>query len=131
MNIKAYLVNNRKIAELISDSTIITNVESGVEILGNLYYDGFDAIIMKEQNISSDFFDLKTGVAGEILQKFSTYRMRLAVTGDFSTYISNSLQQFISESNRIGHVNFVRNTDEALAVLTKNNKQGNKYYEQE
>ncbi|MCK7528774.1 MAG: DUF4180 domain-containing protein [Ignavibacteriales bacterium] len=31
----------------------------------------------------SDFFDLKTGIAGEILQKFSTYNVRLAILGDF------------------------------------------------
>jgi hypothetical protein len=31
---------------------------------------------------------LKTGLAGEILQKFSTYNMRLGIVGDFSAYTS-------------------------------------------
>jgi hypothetical protein len=57
-------------------------------------------------------------MAGEILQKFSTYRVRLAVVGDISKYTSKSLAQFIFESNNDRQVNFVNSTTEALARLS-------------
>ena len=59
-----------------------------------------------------DFFDLKNGIAGEILQKFSNYRVSLIIVGDFSKYASKSLNDFIYESNKGRHINFVASTTE-------------------
>lgn len=58
-------------------------------------------------------------MAGEILQKFSTYRVRLAIIGDFSTITSKSLRDFIYESNQGKQVNFVASLNDALNVLAK------------
>ena len=107
-----------KIAEITSDETIISTTEDGLDLLGNLYYQGFDRIVLNEKNITPDFFDLKNGIAGEILQKFSTYRVRLAIVGDFSKYTSKSLNDFIFESNKGKHINFVTSTIEAIKILS-------------
>lgn len=56
-------------------------------------------------------------MAGEILQKFSNYRMPLAIIGDFSGLDSKSLKDFIRESNKNKHVSFVGSFDEAMSVL--------------
>lgn len=118
MKIEAHNLNNTKIAEVISDETIISTAEDGLDLLGNLYYQGFDSIVLYENNVTPDFFDLKNGIAGEILQKFSTYRVKLAIVGDFSKYSSKSLTDFIYESNRGKHINFVNSTTEALKILS-------------
>lgn len=118
MKIETHEINNRKIAEVISDKAIIQHIEDGFDLLGNLYYQGFDSIVLNETHITPDFFDLKTGIAGEILQKFSTYRMRLALVGEFSKYPGQSLKDFISESNKSRHINFVDSTAEALQILS-------------
>lgn len=118
MKIEAHSINDIKIAELISDDIIINTTKDGLDLLGNLYYQGFDSIVMNEKNITPDFFDLKNGMAGEILQKFSTYRVRLAIVGDFSKYTAKSLKDFIFESNKSRHINFVASTEEALKVLS-------------
>jgi len=99
---------------------IIQSAQDGLDLLGNLYYEGFDKIVILEKNIASGFFDLKNGMAGEILQKFSNYRVRLAIVGDFSMYSSRSLNDFIFESNKIGHVNFVGSLPGAISRLSKN-----------
>lgn len=119
MKIEAHSINDIIIAELISDDIIINTTEDGLDLLGNLYYQGFDSIVMNEKNITPDFFDLKNGMAGEILQKFSTYRVRLAIVGDFSKYTGKSLKDFIFESNKSRHINFVASTSEAIKVLSK------------
>jgi hypothetical protein len=66
-----------------------------------------------QESIHGDFFNLTTGLAGEILQKFSNYRMRLAVLGDFSDIESKSLRDFIRESNSRGVINFGGTLEEA------------------
>jgi hypothetical protein len=103
-----------QIAEVISDELIITDKDSGIDLAGNLYYQGFDHVILHTKNITPDFFDLKSGIAGEVLQKFSTYRVRLAIIGDFSAYESKSLRDFIRESNAHGHVLFLSSREEAV-----------------
>lgn len=117
MEIITHQINNTEIAEVISENIIIANADDGVDLLGNIYYQGFDRAIIHEKNIAPEFFDLKTKIAGEILQKFSNYRVRLAIVGDFSKYNSQSLKDFIYESNRGKHINFVDSVAAALAKL--------------
>ncbi|BAP32040.1 uncharacterized protein CHSO_3003 [Chryseobacterium sp. StRB126] len=115
MVIKPHNAGNIKIAEVSSDQIIIQSAEDGLDLMGNIYYQGFDKVIVYEKNITPDFFDLKTKIAGEILQKFSNYRIGLTIVGDFSKYESKSMKDFILESNKTGHVNFVETLDKALA----------------
>ncbi|UUC44682.1 DUF4180 domain-containing protein [Flavobacterium cerinum] len=109
MKIVPHQVNGIRIAEVISDESIITNVEEALQLLVDLYYQEFDKVILYEKNITQDFFDLKTKMAGEILQKFSNYRMQLTIVGDFEKYPGKSLKAFIYECNKGQSVNFVAN----------------------
>jgi hypothetical protein len=118
MKIETHHINDTKIAEVISDATIINNPEEALDLMGDLYYQGFDKIVIHEKNIAPDFFDLKNGIAGEILQKFSNYRVRLAIVGDFSKFTSKSLNDFIYESNKGRHINFVPNSNDAIKILS-------------
>src|SRR5688572_5240712 len=118
MKIETHLLQNTKVAEVISDEIIIQTTGDGLDLLGNLYYQDFDKIIIYQNNITPAFFDLKNGMAGEILQKFSNYRVRLAIVGDFSQYTSKSFHDFIFESNKTGHVNFASSVEEALEKLS-------------
>jgi hypothetical protein len=61
---------------------------------------------------------LKNGLAGEVLQKFSNYRVRLVILGDFSQFDSKSLKDFIRESNKGKLINFLQSRDEAISKLT-------------
>lgn len=118
MEIKIHEINDVKIAEVISEANIINNTEDGLDLMGDLYYQGFDGIIIHEKNIIPDFFNLKSGIAGEILQKFSTYRVRLAIVGDFSKYTSRSFNDFILESNKGRHICFLSSTTGAIKILS-------------
>lgn len=119
MEIKTHSVKDLSTAEVITDEIIISTADDALDLLGNLYYQGFDKIIIHEQNISPEFFDLQNGMAGEILQKFSNYRIQLAVVGDFSKYTRKSINDFIFESNRGRHVAFMTTVEEALRKLSQ------------
>ncbi|OOG75330.1 DUF4180 domain-containing protein [Algoriphagus sp. A40] len=118
MKIETHTINDIRIAEIVSDELVIKTAEDGLDLLGNLYYQDFDRIILPAKNITPEFFDLKNGMAGEILQKFSTYRVRLAIVGDFTPYSGKSLRDFIYESNKNRQINFVGSTSEAIQALS-------------
>lgn len=114
MEIKTHNIDNTKVAEIITDKVILRSTEDGLDLLGNLYYQGFDKIIIHEKNITPEFFDLKTQIAGEILQKFAQYQMPLIIVGDFSKYKSKSLNDFIFESNKSQQINFIKDLSNIL-----------------
>ncbi|QBA21598.1 DUF4180 domain-containing protein [Chryseobacterium indologenes] len=119
MIIQQHEINSIKIAEIISEDIIIRSAQDGLDLMGNIYYQGFDKVILYEKNITPEFFDLKTKIAGEILQKFSNYRIGLAIVGDFSKYESKSMRDFIFESNKTNHINFVPSLEDALVYFSK------------
>ena len=119
MNLAVHQTGNKKIAEIQASEIVIHSTEDALNLMGDLYYQGYDGLILYEEQITPLFFDLKTKMVGEILQKFSNYRFPLVLIGDFSKFPSQSLQDFIRESNKGRQVNFVRTLPEALQLLSK------------
>jgi hypothetical protein len=107
------------IAEITSGEILIRTTQDALDLMVNCVYNGADRIILHQENIVPEFFDLKSGLAGEILQKFSNYRARLAIIGDFEEVKSKSLRDFIRESNKHGRVVFVASPEEAREKLAK------------
>lgn len=114
MNFIRHDINGRAIAELEAEGVVLTTPQ---EFLQMLMESGADDIIVHQKNIHESFFDLRSGIAGEMLQKIVNYRLRLAIIGDFSVYESKSLKAFIIESNRSNAIMFVGSVDEALNRL--------------
>ncbi|WP_259017114.1 DUF4180 domain-containing protein [Emticicia fluvialis] len=119
MNIEINQINHVSVAELKAEGVVINNVQDALDALANAGYAGADKMILHAKNITPDFFDLKTKLAGEILQKFSNYNMPLAIVGHYSQYTSKSLTDFMYESNKGGRVNFVSSVEEAIEKLVK------------
>jgi hypothetical protein len=73
------------------------------------------------RRLHEDFFRLHTGVAGEVMQKFVNYRLRLAVVGDVTRHLaaSSALRALVHESNRGRHVWFVADHAELDARLER------------
>ena len=68
------------------------------------------------------FYTLKTGLAGEILQKFINYEVKMAVYGDFSQNKSKALRDFFCECNRGKDFFFAENEEKAMEHLAKQGK---------
>ena len=107
----------KPIAEITEDKLIISEVQDMLDLMGECGARDCYRIIIREECLHPDFFRLHTGMAGEILQKFSTYNFKLAVIGDFSKYSSKSLHDFIRESNKGNRIFFVSDIDEAIKKL--------------
>ncbi len=117
MKIEIVTLNGKDIAEVISDGIVIRETQDALDLMADCSYQGCSRIIIHEENIIPGFFDLKTRIAGDILQKFSTYNVRLAIVGDFVKFHGKSLRDFIVESNRYGRICFTSTTEEAREKL--------------
>jgi hypothetical protein len=111
-------LHNNGIMEIIDDGVLINGADDVLDLLFSTSA-GCTAMILKKENITADFFDLSTGIAGEILQKFSNYRKRMAITGDFENIKSKSFKDFMYESNKTKQILFVKTREEALRIFNE------------
>ena len=118
MELKIFEINQQKIAEIISDEIVINDTQEALDLMADAGYHGARSIILYEMNLKPEFFEMRTGMAGELLQKFSQYSVKLAIIGEFEKYKSKSLTAFIFESNRRNQIFFVPDRDTAIARLT-------------
>lgn len=105
---------NIKIAELTDKSFIINEAQDMLDLIAEIGMNDCNTLVIYDFNLNPVFFDLKTKLAGEILQKFSNYRSRLAIIGDFSGFTSKSLRDFIRECNRGKMIFFTDSLESAL-----------------
>ena len=120
MTIQTVEKNNIKCAVIHSEEIVFADAQSALDVLMTAKYDaGTKNIVIDKRLIVEDFFILSTGLAGEILQKYTNYGGRIAIYGDYSRYTSKPLKDFIYESNKGKNVFFVSTMEEALEMLTK------------
>ena len=109
IRIQIHRTDARTIAEFQSDGLILKSGGDMLELLMLARAQDTSNVAVHEENIAPRFFDPKTGVAAEVLQKLVNYRGRLAIIGDISRYLDGdqNLQALVRESNRGRDVRFV------------------------
>lgn len=61
-------IENNKIAIISSNDILISDIQSALDICATIQYQTqCSAIIINKENITSDFFNLSTCIAGDIL----------------------------------------------------------------
>lgn len=88
-----------------ADGPRLGSEQDALDLLGETYGTQADMLAVPASRFVPAFFDLSTRLAGHFFQKLQNYGMRLAIVGDISaaTAKSRALQDFIGETNRIGH----------------------------
>lgn len=116
MEIIIHELDGERVAEVVSDSVVIGGVQEALDLMVDPGLAGARKIIIHKENIIPGFFNLSTRIAGEILQKFATYQVKLAIIGDFAD-ASETLKSFIYESNCGNQIFFVGDVESAKARL--------------
>jgi hypothetical protein len=100
------------------DGPLITTMDDALELIGATFQ-GAEVVAVPAARLDERFFSLGTRFAGDLMQKFVNYRLKLAVVGDISAYLatSSALRALVRESNRSDHVWFVADLDTLDARL--------------
>lgn len=119
MQVEKITSNNIDVANISANETVLFDTQSAVDLMMTVNYEtGIKNIAVSKDLIDEKFFILSSGLAGEILQKFTNYQFRIAIYGDFSNYTSKPLKDFIYESNNGQSVFFTDNLESAIQRLT-------------
>jgi hypothetical protein len=95
-----------------TDGAPVATVQDALDLIGGAFQHA-DVVAVPAGRLDERFFSLSTGLAGEIMQKFVNYRLRLAIVGDISRHVdaSTALRDLVYESNRGQQVWFVADLD--------------------
>ena len=120
---KCYELHGVRVYECERDGARPRNDRDAVELVSEAWGHRAQLVVIPAGRLGDDFFDLKTRIAGEILQKFVTYHVRVAILGDISRYVaaSSALRDFVYESNRGPHIWFVSTPEELSERLAQAN----------
>lgn len=116
-----YIENkNGTIAVIACEDKLITDVQSALDLAMTARYEGgAEKLAIDKKAVTENFFVLSTGLAGEVLQKFTNYHIKVAFYGDFTHYTSKPLHDFIYESNQGSSVFFTASREEAVRRLAE------------
>lgn len=86
----------------------VATTEAALDLIGAAFA-GAEVVAVPAARLDPSFFSLGSRFAGEIMQKFVNYRLRLVVVGDISAHLaaSSALRALVAESNRHDHIWFV------------------------
>lgn len=110
--------NGRLVAVVSGEEKLITGTQAALDLAMTVKYEtGAQRLAIPKKLVAEEFFILSSGMAGEILQKYINYQIKMAVWGDFSRYTSKPLHDFIYESNQGRDFFFVGTEKEAVERL--------------
>ncbi|WP_340374201.1 DUF4180 domain-containing protein [Streptomyces sp. SS7] len=93
---------------------------AALDLIGDAMGHDAELVVVPAERCGEEFFRLRSGVAGAVVQKFANYRLRLAVVGDISRHLADSsaLRDFVYEANRGRQLWFVADEDELAERLS-------------
>jgi hypothetical protein len=110
-------MNGHKVAQLPATAPILGDRQALLDLMANAYFQGAEGLLLHAAQLPPGFLDLKTKVAGDVLQSFSNYRMRLAIVLGQKPEPGSALAAFVLESNRGDLIRFAVDEEEAWDLL--------------
>lgn len=100
--------------------SLLYSSDHAADLIGTAWAEDAAAIVVPVERFAPAFFDLRTGYAGDFIQKLVNYRLSLVVLGDVKQHeaASRAFRDFVTESNRGRHVWFLTDPEALDARLT-------------
>jgi hypothetical protein len=105
----------RKIIVASDESVSIQSVRDISDAISVCF--GATGLILSEKDLAPEFFELRTGLAGELFQKFVNYQIRLAIVLPDTEAYGERFSELAYEHLSHPMIRFVRSEAEAKAWL--------------
>jgi len=85
-----------------ADGPVVRDADGARSLIEEAMTQRASVIVEPAARLDGAFFQLRSGIAGEVLQKTANYGFKFAVLGDISAHVraSDALRNFVTECNR-------------------------------
>ena len=110
-------MSGRRLLMVAGDGPVLRTAQDVLDLIGESIAQDARMIVVPVDALDHSFFQLRSGFAGEVLQKLANYHRQLAVLGDISVHTqeSTAFRDFVRESNHGSAVFFLAD----LAALSE------------
>lgn len=116
-----------QVQEIAGQTVLVVPAEAGpfetvdqfTGLIGDCLGEGAGMLVLPVEAVGDEFFRLRSGLAGEVLQKLVNYRIKLAIVGDVSRPVeaSTAFRDLVVEAERGTDLYFVADTAALAARL--------------
>ena len=114
-------LNKTRFLECKIDGGVIYDEPEALDLVALCGENEVNTILVYSENLSPEFFELKSGVAGRILLKFSNYSIRVAAVLSKETDKNGHFYEMILETNRGNQFRAFSNYSDAIEWILKIN----------
>lgn len=113
MNYKVIEKGTAKYIEVISAQSPLSSEQDAVDLIALCKENDSDLLLLHSQALSEDFFKLRTGVAGQMIQKWITYHLKTAAVIPNELVNQGRFKEMALETNKSNHFRIFETRDEA------------------
>jgi hypothetical protein len=103
---------------------LIRRPEDVIAVLEACFAGGARRLLLYPENLSLRFFDLKSGEAGEILQKLRNYHIQLAIVSTPTLQLSQRFAELLADEQRGPYFRLFEERSAAEAWLSSDQSSG-------
>lgn len=120
MNYKIIEHETKKYMEVLSVNTLLSTEQDALNLIALCRENDISLLILHSHTLAEAFFELKTGVAGKMLQKFINYHVKIAAIIPKDLAHKGKFKEMVLESNKGSHFRVFENRETAEEWLLKN-----------
>jgi DNA-binding PadR family transcriptional regulator len=117
MNYKVIERNDKKYIECDSEETPLRSEQDALDLMAICFENVTNLVMLHSEVLTDDFFKLKTGLAGQILQKFINYQIKAAFVLPVEEKVKGKFKDLMTEANRGNDYRVFENRGDAEAWL--------------
>ncbi len=119
MEYKTIPLGKKIIVECLPDGGILTNEQAALDLVGICGYEQTDCILLYSSNLSEDFYNLKSGLAGQVMLKWTNYRIKAAAVIPPEKIGSGRFYEMVIETNRRNDFRVFSDRESAIEWLER------------
>ncbi len=113
MNYNLIDKDDKRYIEYISNEKLISKETDAMDLIAACFENNTNLLIIHYETLSEDFFNLRTGLAGAILQKLVNYKIKVAIIIANEENLNDRFREMIIEANKRDDYRTFRNTTDA------------------
>ncbi|MFP1129670.1 DUF4180 domain-containing protein [Asticcacaulis sp. W401b] len=119
MRDRTEIIAGRTVLFFNPQGSVLSKPADANDFIGEVWGQNAETAVIPVSRLGPDFLQLRTKLAGEVIQKFVNYQIRLVFLGDISKAVESStaLRDFVHESNRGRVVWFLPHEEEVRQKL--------------
>lgn len=115
--IRAKMVRGQTYIECIQGKCLVSSEQDVLDLFADSYEYNTSLFLLYESNFHPDLFDLKTGLAGAVFQKFAVYHTKAAVVLESGEKRNRRFEEYMYECNQGNQARFFLDHQEAVKWL--------------